>query len=200
MSFGFSASYVALWMIVIFQGLLVLALLRQISELGKLVREGNLPGEEQLPAGSRTPQFRGLAEGTGRQVDNGIFDQRGGVILFLASDCSLCKGLAHSLRSEVEGLPPLVAFCIGRDRACARFVQRLGPEVPLLLRAAADVALLYRVSSFPTGVVVDGEQRIRGYGHPKDGQDLKQLFARHLSHIGFEEELAAAPANMGERQ
>jgi hypothetical protein len=199
-SFSFSASYIALWVIVIFQGLLVLALLRQISELGKLVREGNSPGEEQLPAGSRTPQFSGLAEGTGQHVDNRIFDHRGGVILFLASDCSLCKGLANSLRSEVEGLPQLVAFCIGRERACARFIQRLAPEVPLLLRPAPDVALLYRVSRFPTAVVVDGEQKIRGYVHPKDAQDLKQLFARHLSRTGLEEELAAAPANMGERQ
>ncbi len=56
MKFGFTASYIALWLLVVFQTLVTIGLLRQITTLLSLW-EGRLPSDELLPLGSLAPKF-----------------------------------------------------------------------------------------------------------------------------------------------
>jgi hypothetical protein len=192
MRFGFFASYIAIWILVLFQGLLVLALLRQLAELRRLVEQGGLQGEDRLPTGSPAPEFAGFDVRSGQQVGSHSLRGLGGVILFLSSECTVCKDLAASLRQPaMNGLPPIIAFCQGGEEACARFVKRLGLEVYLLLKGAEEIAARYHVSGFPTAVVVDGKGKIRAYGHPENVEDLRRLVARSLdadsANANFEE-------------
>lgn len=177
---GSPASYVALWALVVFQGLLILVLLRQLAELRRLAAQGGLPSEDLLPAGSPAPDFAGRDLRSGLHVSSRDLDGRGGVILFLSA-CDVCKKLADNLRQgPTKDLPPIVAFCQGGEGSCAGIVKGLAPEVPLLLESAEKTAARYRVNSSPTAVVVDGKRRIRGYGHPENVEDLKRLLARSL--------------------
>ena len=59
-----------------------------------------------------------------------------------------------------------------------RFLKRLESKVRIVLDGADATSLRYHVSGFPTAVAVDGDQKIRGYGHPKDAEELKQLLVR----------------------
>jgi hypothetical protein len=182
MSFNFLASYIAIWVLVLFQGLLVLALLRQLAELRRLLEVGGLQGVDRLPVGSLAPDFAGFDLRSGRQVSGQSLSGTGGVMLFLSPECTVCKGLADSLRPPaVNDLPPTFVFCQGGERACARFVKRLGPGVHLLVGGAEEVATRYRVTGSPTAVVVDGERKVRGYGHPQNVEDLKRLVTGSLS-------------------
>jgi hypothetical protein len=181
MDFGFSASYVAIWIVVLFQGLLIVALLRQLAELRRLVEAGGLQGEDRLPVGSPAPRFAGFDVRSGQPVSSHTFSGSGGLVLFLSADCTVCRGLADRLRPPaMNGLPPIIAFCQGGEHSCAGFVKKLSLDVHLLLEGAEETAARYRVSGFPTAVVVDANQKIRGYGHPRNVEDLRQLLARSL--------------------
>ncbi len=181
MTFGFSASYIASWIVVLFQGLLIVFLLRQLAELRRLGEQGGLPGEDHLSTGSPAPEFAGFDARSGQQIGSRSLSGLGGVILFLSPDCTVCKGLAGSLRQPaMNDLPPIIALCPGGEQACAGVVKGLGLEVYLLFTGAEEMAARYHVSNFPTAVVVDAKQKIRGYGHPENVEDLKRLVADSL--------------------
>ncbi len=180
MSLTFSASYLALWALALFQGLLILALLRQLAELRRLIEQRGLPSEDWLPVGSGAPKFAGVDSRSSRSISLHNLDGRGAILLFL-SGCEACKGLAASLRrSATDGLPPVVAFCVGGKQPCGPVVKRFDLEVPVLLESAEETAAQYRVSSFPTAVIVDEKRRIRGYGHPENIEELRYLLAHSL--------------------
>jgi hypothetical protein len=97
----------------------------------------------------------------------------------------------------MKDIPPIIAFCQGGEQACARVVKQLGSEIHLLLDDAEKTAMHYRVSGYPTAVVVDKQQKIRGYGHPGNIDDLRRVVARSLgadsanANVGEEQHLAA---------
>jgi hypothetical protein len=102
MNFGFFASYVALWALAVFQGLLMLAVLRQLAELRQLMDQGALPNEDWLPVGSRAPEFAGQDIHSGEFVSSRLFDGRGGVILFLSPLAAACAELLREASSHLR--------------------------------------------------------------------------------------------------
>ena len=86
------------------------------------------------------------------------------------------------------GSHAVIAFCQGQEQPCSEFVT---PGIPLILEGAAETAARYHASGFPTAVVVDGQRKIRGYGHPHNADDLKTLVAGSLGERVVSEELQA---------
>src|SRR5262245_48947149 len=98
----FYASYIAVWILVLFQGFMTLALLRYLQELRDLIKQTGGGTEEDfqeddfLPTGSRAPEFAGFDARSRKPL--GIHNLNGGgALLFLSSECRLCRGLAESL-------------------------------------------------------------------------------------------------------
>lgn len=181
MSFPFVASYIAMWLLVVFQGLLIVALLKQLGELKQLVELKGVAGEDQLPAGTEAPDFEGLDLRSGQRITTRVFAGQGGALLFLSPECGSCLDLANGLRQPALGaLPPVLTFCQGDNSTCSSFVNRLGPEVYTLRDDDNDVATQYRVDGSPTAIVLSPELTIRGYGHPQNIEDLKRLLSRTL--------------------
>lgn len=179
MSISFSASYAALWVLVVFQGVILVALLAQLAELRRLIERGT--NDAQLPAGTIAPEFVVFDEADMAQVTEQTFAGQGGVLLFLSPECSVCVSLAENIgQNSDKSLPQIIAFCSGVDSACSKIGRRLGRAARFVLQKAAETAALYHVSGFPTAVLVDPDLQIRGYGHPKDVDDLKQFIARNL--------------------
>jgi len=174
--FTFLSSYVALWALVLFQGLLILALLQQLAKL----RNASLhedPVDDQLPDGSRAPEFANLDKSTRREFGVQSLGEKGGVILFLSSQCHLCNSLVDSLEQFALGdLPAIIAFCKGREQPCARFAKRLALKLRLVFDTTGETGGRYHVSTFPTAVAVDGQLRIRGYAYPKDIGEIQELW------------------------
>jgi hypothetical protein len=104
MNFGFSASYVALWALVGFQGLLVLVVLRQLAELRQLVDQGTLPTEDWLPVGSQAPEFAGQDIHSGDFVSRSPSENSSQVLLnSLETKRSVCKFVSHG--QDLQNLP-----------------------------------------------------------------------------------------------
>lgn len=181
MTLSFSASYIAMWVMVLFQGLLILALLRQLSELRELAGKGGLDADNRLPTGSVAPAFIGLDLFTGRQAGGETLTGSGGIVLFLSPDCGLCESLTISLRtSTLIGMPRIITLCQGGEQACKDVAKLLGSDGRFVVNGVEEIAARYGVSRTPTAVVVDSARRIRAYGHPRNAEELKQLFARSV--------------------
>jgi hypothetical protein len=180
-NFSFSTSYIALWVLVIFQSFVLLALLQQIEKLRRVAVSGRL-FEDHLPQGSRAPEFANIGRPSVHRFGTRSLEGSGGVLLFLSSDCLACKGLVNNLgQSATDDLPPIVVFCVGRERGCARFENRLITQCKFVVDGAAKTAARYRISNFPTAVVLDRELKISRYGHIKDVAEIKELWSSGLS-------------------
>lgn len=180
MGFPFVASYIAVWILVIFQGLLIIALLKQLAEVKQLARLGGVAGADQLPAGTPAPDFEGIDLRSAKPLTKQVFAGQGGVLLFLSPECGSCVELADGLRrSEPGELPPIVTFCQGEESPCASFINRLGPEIYTLRGHFDDgsVAKSYHVDGSPTAVVINPDLTIGSYGHPLNVGALNELLA-----------------------
>ena len=179
--FSFSATYVALWIVVIVEALLVLAILQQLAQFRRLIEQGSSIGSNGLPIGSRAPEFSGGDSQSGSGVQD--LDGRGGLILFLSSDCSVCNALVDSISrlGKDNHLPYTFALCVHDREACSELLYRMGSKVQPITLGAEETAARYGVSGFPTAIAVDERRRIRGYGHPNDGESLKRFFTRSLA-------------------
>jgi hypothetical protein len=183
--------------------LLALALLRRLEELRGMMKqawgdaaEEDFQEDDFLPTGSRAPEFDGLDARSGEPVGIHNLD-RGGVLLFLSSECRLCRGLAESLKQyPLNGMPPIIAVCRGGDEAARIFGKRLREDISLMLEGAEETARLYHVSSYPTSVVIGPTRIVRGYGHPTDLESLRSLLDRSLSGDGAEVEVTAQSATL----
>lgn len=189
MSFGFIASYVALWVLVIFQGLLALALFRQVSDLGARERAGDFSVAEELEPGSLAPAFSGSDVHSGRRIDIKSLNRRGGALLFVSAHCAICRTLADSMPENASSDDPLIIMvCVGRGQSCERFARRFKKNAPLLLQSAEEIAAAYRISEVPTAVVVDGELKISVYAHPKDWNELAGFMGHRSNEKSIEDQ------------
>jgi hypothetical protein len=172
MIFSFSATYIALWVIVIFQGLLILALMRQVSDLER----GGASKEDLLPIGTAAPSFSGTDERSGLSIELSQSGESGAALIFLSPDCSICTSLADDLgKIKRGGLPPIIAFCKEQGPDSERFAERFPRQFPLLVRGANQVISRYRISTFPTLVMVDASRTIHSYSHPRDAGNLTAI-------------------------
>lgn len=176
MDFGFYSSYVALWIWVIFQGLLTLAIFRQVLELEKRAQNSGALAAGKALVGTRAPKFSGTDSRTGQPLNLNVFNGQGGVILFLTAHCSVCRNLSKNLQDGVlASLPPIVGICTGETKGAVRLGKRLATQIPLLLDGAEDAASVYKVSSYPTAVVLDAERRVLAHSGIGSPEDLKRL-------------------------
>jgi hypothetical protein len=94
----------------------------------------------------------------------------------------------------VESLPPIVGICTGDPKGAVRIGNRLAQQIPLLLDGAEDAASAYKVSGYPTAVVLDGKRRIRAYRGISTADDLKRLVASTAAgDINLERAIAITP-------
>lgn len=199
MSSPFITSYIAIWIVVVFQGLIVLALLRELTELRQKLEALGFQQDARLPIGSFAPDFTTVDVRSKKTVGLHNLKETGGAILFLTPHCGTCKDLANSMRAPaLDGLPPIIVFCQGGDSTCARVFETLDPKAYSVHQHAEEIASRYHITGSPTVVLVDGEQKIRGYGHPEHFADLKKLLA-HASdeHPATTKETEAQPVILG---
>lgn len=180
---------------VIVQGLLILAVLQRLEKLHQLIERGRLHGD-RLALGTSAPEFSGVDQ-LGKPISVQDFEAVGSLVLFLSPDCSVCTTLVDSI-AIADDLPRTVVVCRGETDRCTAFLTRLPTGVRLLSDPSGAAATRYGVSAFPTAVVVDGNRKIRGYGHPKNVGELKRAFADGLvdnTGLGAMPELSTSSPN-----
>jgi hypothetical protein len=171
MRFSFAPTYVALWIAVICEGLLILAILQRVEMLRRLMEGGQIV-DRRPPLGSSAPEI----DLSGERIGLESLDGKGALILFLSAECSVCKVLVEALSSVSDDLPPMIVSCRGDREGCAAFSARLGPAFRILADPSGEATFRYGVSTFPTAVVVSENRIIRSYSHPKNVGELKKAF------------------------
>lgn len=182
--FSFSATYIALWAIVLFQGLLILAVMRQLGDV-RAVPDGSR-SESLLPIGTPAPPFSAIDRRIGGPIELSTVADT--ILLFIASNCPTCRSLLKDLQhASWDGLPSVVGVCQEHSER-SRWYEQAPPQLQVIVDEATDLISRYRIASFPTAVIVDSHLIVRLYGHPDSAADLRQLYSR------FKQTFAGTPA------
>lgn len=171
MSLPFYLSYVALWILVAFQSLVLLGLVRAVYRL----QRGPYEAGQEL-RGKRAPSFRAvdLSDST---VDSSRFAGELRALLFVSPDCSSCSVTLDELEAlKLKTNDNVVVVCrAGRDE-CLALAEEHVLSVPVLVDEDREISRLYQVAGSPTAVLIGENDRILTVGHPMRGDDLAQLF------------------------
>lgn len=174
----FSATYLLLWIIAVFQGLAICALARQLHSLSRA--SGDKDTESLLSIGTRAPEFQALDLRTGQQMGSSAFFGKRTVLLFLSTDCGMCKKVAAELEGKtLGGSTRLAIYCDGARRACTQRIDRLDDSIAVMSRDLADVPNVFRMPNLPSAVIIDPSWRIERYLHGPELQ-RKQWFEQVL--------------------
>jgi hypothetical protein len=163
----------AFWAILVFEGLVIFALLRVLADARRLLEVVELPRERLLP-GTAAPAFETESIVSSRGISLNTLAGRGGVLLFLSSTCGSCKRVLGGLQAPLRCSSHLIVLWVGEfDGALAQVSQ----SVEVAMVNARNIATAYHVTAFPTAVGITGDGLIAGYSHPSDASDLERVFS-----------------------
>jgi hypothetical protein len=169
-------AFLVLWAIVLFQGLVILGLVRALRDLQSAIEGGRLP--LRLPVGAQSPHLTGTDLRTGAEIDSFDLTGRELVVLFLSSGCPSCRRLADGTRQvPVEPGQARIAVCQGGEREASPFVDLLASDIAVLADSDGAVFSSFSISSAPTAVVVDQLGRVSASGGPRHSGELAALIS-----------------------
>ena len=182
MTWLLGATYVALWALVVLEAMALRKVLREVVWLRRLRRAATdritreLLGDN-LPGGTRAPQFVAPIAGTRRVLRTRDLQGRPSALLFLSvahAGSSLYEDLCPSILGighKVKG--PLYIVCHGAEEDCLRLVARTtggrAVDAPIVVDADGSITRSFRISSTPTAVLLDEKARVGRYGRMTPG-------------------------------
>lgn len=166
----FYLSYGLLWVLVLFQSLVLLELVRRAAtgtkESGVL---HHLAAQDVSPLkGAPAPTLTAPDASTGVAVSSAsLFAQRT-LLVFVAPNCSGCEAVA----GEVEGFrsrrgAQLALMCQGTEEECETWARDHFSGGRVLVDRGGHIAGLFKISSTPSAVLVESGGQTLRYGLPK---------------------------------
>lgn len=172
-SMPFYLSYAALWLLVILQSLILLGLVRIVYQLQ---RNGATAG---LSEGQEAPSFSAVSL-SGTPINSANFAGRMTALLFVSPTCSSCAEALtdiNYLRYKANQGNVIVICRSGRED-CARLVEKYQLNVPSVADEDDQISRLYSISSVPTAVIINENNRIKSYGQIKRDEKLDEVFPK----------------------
>lgn len=169
-------AFLVLVAIVLFQGLVILGLVRTLRELQNVVESGRLP--RRLPVGAAGPDFQGKDLRTGAEVNSSELIGREVVVLFLSDGCPSCRRLADGTRHvPVEPGQIRIAVCHGGPHEAGNFVDLLANDFAVLADPDGAVFSSFAITGTPAVVVLDQAGAVSGSGGPRHSGELATLIS-----------------------
>lgn len=173
-------SHILLWIMIILQGIFLLALARQIGFLHeRYASTGARTMNVGLNIGEPAPVFS-VEDIANRQVTLGMERNKRTLLFFLATGCSICTSLLPHLkrliRHEGDTLEiKLVAFGTKLEDAKKYAAKHslLDTNIPFIV--SDDLALQYRVTLAPYGIVINQSGIVRAKGLINSRFDIESL-------------------------
>ncbi len=175
MSGPWLASYIALWAVVLFQGVVIFVLLRQLG----LMYLGTAQGvaRDGLPVGERAPDLT-VAGLDGNEVSLAGFRGLPLLLIFGSPNCAPCRALVPDLnvfaRERAGELRVLFLSRGGADEA-RRFAEEAGFDVPVAAHPDETLPDKYKARVTPFAFLIDGEGVIRAKGLTNNRDHLEML-------------------------
>lgn len=175
----FYVSYALLWLLVVFESVLVLGLARAVSRRApqpQSASKNGLPGGSHPKIGQPVPHFSAI-DVSGRKVDEGSLPRSLSALLFVTPSCTTCMASldeVNALHAKVDG--SLVIVCRGGLEDCRHLREAYQLNgVPILVDQDRAVSNAFDVQVTPTAVLVGSTGLIRTYGHPMAKDELARL-------------------------
>lgn len=168
---AFYLSYAAAWVFLIFHSLIILGLVRTVYSL----QRGAVEVAGYPLVGHTAPEFEAV-DTTGATFNSSRLRGRPRSLLFVSTTCTSCITTLdelRALRSKVDGGAVLL-ICRDARSNCSRLAERYEFSGPILVDEHHRISELYGVSSVPTAVLVDRENRVQTYGSPRR-EDFERL-------------------------
>ena len=175
MSGAWLASYAVLWGIVLFQGLVIFVLLRQLGIIYLGTAQG--VGRDGIAPGQRAPDFT-LPDLSGALHSLADFRGRSLLLVFGSTSCAPCRGLVPDLNTfALTHAAALKALFLirGTPSEIERFTGELDIQVPVAILSDEELAEKYKTRVTPFAFVIDGEGVVRSKGLANNGEHLDML-------------------------
>ncbi|MEX2158490.1 MAG: redoxin domain-containing protein [Dehalococcoidia bacterium] len=169
------ASYIALWAVVLFQGIVIFILLRQLGVI--YLGTAQAVARDGLSQGQRAPEFS-LPGLDGAPVALAALRGLPLLLVFGSPSCGPCKTLVPELNvfaGEKAGELRVLFLSRGDVEDTRRFVQELDVRVPVAVYPDERLAEQYKVRVTPFAFLLDGEGVVRAKGLANNRQHLDLL-------------------------
>ncbi len=175
MALTISELQVIVWLIVLVQGVLLVAVVRRQNDIESLLRSVDLPADGvALTVGHAAPDFEAQLLESGATVDGRrVRAGGGGGLLFLSAKCGACARIARSLGKEPLPEGMFVVWLGDADE------WRAATEgtCDALVSGGHRLANLYSIRVLPTLVLIDSAGMVVGVNHPVSAAEANQLVA-----------------------
>lgn len=169
-------SYAALWLLVIFQGLLLLGLVRTVYRLQRSVALGSMSVDGQALRGKTAPEFT-ATDVFGTSIESQSFAGKLRALLFVSPDCSSCTLTLREMEAlEWKAEGSVIVICRASRDECRRLAEMYELRVPVLIDEDLALSELFAISSVPTAVLVGEDNRVQSYGQPVRREELEEMF------------------------
>ena len=175
MSGPWLASYVALWAVVLFQGVIIFILLRQLGVIYLGTAQG--VARDGLSLGQRAPEFS-LPGLDGATVALRDFRDAPLLLVFGSPTCAPCKTLIPDLEAfatEKQSELRVLFLSRGEIEESRRFAQENGARVPIAVHPDEALAEQYKVRVTPFAFLIDREGVVRAKGLANNRDHLDML-------------------------
>lgn len=174
------ASVIALWIVVLFMGLLLAGALRQLGILH--MRLGDDPGalitDSGLDRGTQAPDFEARDAISGLVSRFTSLPPVARMVVFLSPNCLSCRELVPHLNEvrETRGKEfEFVTVCQGDEEGCRAFARMNRLKMPVFLDVGGEISHAYQVALTPFAYVLDFQGRVVIRGVVNDWRQLESL-------------------------
>lgn len=180
-------SNAALWLVVIAQTLVLLAVVRQLGVLHeRIAPAGALMLAQGLKVGEPAPRVAVEdIDGNALIIGAARADMRATLLVFVSPTCPVCKTLLPVLKSSVASerhwLEIVLASDGERDGQRAFILAHRLEAFPYVV--SAPLGLSYQVSRLPFAVLIDAQGVLRARGIVNSREHLESLF--EAKQLGF---------------
>jgi peroxiredoxin len=169
----FYLSYVALWILVIFQTLILLGLVRMVSQLQQT---GAVAGVSE---GQEAPAINAI-DLSGAPINSKHFAGRQTALLFVSTSCSLCAealaNIDYLQKKTNQGI--VIVICQAGRADSVRLVGKYDLNIPVIADEDLQISRAYSVSSVPTAVIINENNHIKSHGQLKRAEELNEALPK----------------------
>lgn len=165
----FYFTYAAVWILLILHSLILLGVVRMVYQLQRA-------GSASVGEGKEAPKFNTVTV-SGHAISSNDFVGRMAALLFVSPSCSACiEALADDMEYlQYKAKGNVIVVCRAACNDCARLIKEYELNVPVIADNDEQFSKLFNVSTVPTVVLINENNRIQSVGHPEQVEKKEAL-------------------------
>ena len=177
MSSFFYVSYAGLWVLVLFQSLVLVGLVRAV---GSSARAAIAPPTASTLMLNRTAPTFEAVDVLGEPAGSVEFAGRRTALLFVSRGCPACTLTLEEMSAlKAKAGDSVVVICQSSREECLDLVQEHELDVPVIAAEDLEISRRFEIGPVPMAVLIGRDGRIRSYGHPERDSVAEEVAEAH---------------------